>query len=115
MKRPCLTCGCLIPLGSGSRCLEHRRAVQRARDAVRATPAQRGYTGEYQRNRTAVLAASDGWCTWCHRWPATTVDHVVPLAKGGTNDPDNLVPACKPCNYSRGSRDAPSWGALHGR
>jgi 5-methylcytosine-specific restriction endonuclease McrA len=27
-----------------------------------------------------------------------TLDHVVPLARGGANDPGNLVVACAPCN-----------------
>ena len=89
VKATCLTCGRLIPASAGSRCLEHKRAVERARDAIPGTPSERGYNGQYSRNRAAVLAASDGWCAWCHKRPATTVDHVVPLAKGGTNDPEN--------------------------
>jgi 5-methylcytosine-specific restriction endonuclease McrA len=28
----------------------------------------------------------------------TTIDHVIPLSKGGTNWPANLRPACKSCN-----------------
>jgi hypothetical protein len=27
-----------------------------------------------------------------------TIDHVVPLARGGSNDPDNLALACPHCN-----------------
>lgn len=27
-----------------------------------------------------------------------TLDHVVPLARGGAHDPGNLVVACAPCN-----------------
>lgn len=33
------------------------------------------------------------------------VDHIHPLASGGTNDLDNLITACKDCN--RGKRDIP--------
>lgn len=32
------------------------------------------------------------------------VDHVVPIAAGGTNDDENLVPACKVCNLHKGDR-----------
>ena len=32
----------------------------------------------------------------------TEVDHVIPVAKGGTDDPSNLVPACGPCNRAKG-------------
>jgi hypothetical protein len=30
-----------------------------------------------------------------------TVDHVLPHAAGGNNEPDNLVTACWPCNFGR--------------
>jgi 5-methylcytosine-specific restriction endonuclease McrA len=33
---------------------------------------------------------------------SATLDHVVPHSRGGTNDPDNLVTACWPCNFGRG-------------
>ncbi len=31
------------------------------------------------------------------------LDHVIPYARGGGNGPDNLVTACWPCNFGRGS------------
>jgi 5-methylcytosine-specific restriction endonuclease McrA len=34
-----------------------------------------------------------------------TVDHIVPLAAGGSNWPSNLQLLCKPCNSSKGARD----------
>lgn len=44
-----------------------------------------------------------GWlCVYCLA-PATTVDHVVPLAFGGNSHPDNLVPACFGCNNRKGA------------
>ena len=30
-----------------------------------------------------------------------TLDHLVPVSDGGTNDADNLVTACRACNCSR--------------
>lgn len=39
---------------------------------------------------------------------ATTVDHVVPVAHGGTNEPSNLRAACRPCNEHKG-RTADRW------
>lgn len=32
-----------------------------------------------------------------------TVDHKVPLSRGGTNDPSNLAPCCWRCNNDKGS------------
>ena len=52
----------------------------------------------------------DGFrCKYCGAVPSDTVileiDHVKPIAKGGTNDPDNLVTACFSCN--RGKSNVP--------
>ena len=33
-----------------------------------------------------------------------TVDHKIPLIRGGTNDIENLVPACDQCNQLKGRR-----------
>ncbi|MBF6063029.1 HNH endonuclease [Nocardia terpenica] len=33
----------------------------------------------------------------CLNW-ATEVDHIIPVTRGGTNDPANLRAACAPCN-----------------
>ena len=59
-------------------------------------------TAEFQRNRKIVLA-DNPVCVWCRRAPATEVDHVTPWDAGGTDDLENLVPACKPCNSRRGA------------
>ena len=33
---------------------------------------------------------------------SATSDHVIPHSRGGTNDPENLVTTCWPCNFGRG-------------
>ncbi len=35
-------------------------------------------------------------------WP--TIDHVLPRSRGGTDDPENLVTACRPCNTRKANR-----------
>jgi 5-methylcytosine-specific restriction endonuclease McrA len=32
---------------------------------------------------------------------ADTVDHIIPVAKGGLDIDDNLVAACRKCNFSK--------------
>jgi 5-methylcytosine-specific restriction endonuclease McrA len=38
-----------------------------------------------------------------------TVDHVIPLDRGGRNSPDNLVIACARCNFSKNNRLPHEW------
>jgi 5-methylcytosine-specific restriction endonuclease McrA len=42
-------------------------------------------------------------CAYC-QGPAETVDHVIPLVRGGTNHEGNLVPACRSCNSRKQDR-----------
>jgi 5-methylcytosine-specific restriction endonuclease McrA len=47
-------------------------------------------------------------CAYCSN-VATTVDHVIPLSRGGTNFEGNLVPACRRCNSSKGTKLLIEW------
>ena len=58
-------------------------------------------TSEFKRNR-AKLLADEPVCHWCGIARATEADHLLESDAGGTNDINNLVPACKPCNARRG-------------
>lgn len=37
------------------------------------------------------------------------LDHEEPLARGGPHTPENLFPACRPCNLSKGARTVDEW------
>jgi 5-methylcytosine-specific restriction endonuclease McrA len=50
----------------------------------------------------------NGRCFWCAeeiQQGGHTVDHYVPLTKGGSNDPSNLVVACRSCNSRKWALD----------
>lgn len=53
----------------------------------------------------------DGYiCSYCGDVEATMrVDHVTLLSRGGTNEADNLVVACMPCNSSKGFKLLTEW------
>lgn len=36
-------------------------------------------------------------------------DHIVPLARGGSHTPDNMIRCCSSCNTSKGARDMEEW------
>lgn len=81
--RACLGCGELIR--HGSRCPD-------------CAP-RNGSTRQYRKNRALVLRGAAA-CYVCGQ-PADQADHVVPVSKGGTDDPSNLRPICWPCNRAK--------------
>lgn len=52
-----------------------------------------------------IVEFHGGKCVYCGCVPETLeMDHVVPISKGGGHTKENVVPACKPCNSSKGNR-----------
>lgn len=43
-------------------------------------------------------------CVYCSAADDLTLDHVVPLSRGGSNTAENLVTACRSCNSSKGAK-----------
>lgn len=59
-----------------------------------------------RRLRFEILRRDNNACRYCGgKAPdvALTIDHVIPVALGGTDDPSNLVAACKDCNAGKTS------------
>ncbi|MBF0370921.1 MAG: HNH endonuclease [Magnetococcales bacterium] len=57
----------------------------------------------------------NGVCTYCtERFhpKELTLDHVVPLVKGGRTSKSNCVPACHQCNQDKRHMAAGEWKAL---
>lgn len=48
-------------------------------------------------------------CAYCGGTDRVGTDHVVPLSRGGTNTPDNIVPCCLPCNSSKKDKLLSEW------
>jgi 5-methylcytosine-specific restriction protein A len=81
--KPCISCG--TP-SRGSRCPTHE--------------IRNGSTRQWRSTRAAILARDHWQCQICgHR--AEHVDHILPLAHGGTDAPSNLRATCTGCNLSR--------------
>ncbi|WP_245954905.1 HNH endonuclease [Paenibacillus flagellatus] len=59
----------------------------------------------FREYRKTALKRDRYTCLWCGL-PATTVDHIVPSSKGGSDLPRNLLASCSECNSKRGNRSA---------
>lgn len=60
-----------------------------------------------QEKRLAIYLRDGLSCVYCGATiedGALTLDHVRPIAKGGTNVASNLVTSCKHCNSARGKQ-----------
>jgi len=103
--KSCLDCGspsyglrcrtCADAAKATGRNNELRRDLQRRR-AARLAQAP-GLTHNQRLNLLATWKSQGRPCTYCDR-PAESVDHVIPIALGGTNREGNLTPACLVCN-----------------
>lgn len=70
-----------------------------------------GGTRLWSKIRERILIRDGYCCQYCGQEDARTVDHILPISKGGTDDPDNLVAACSRCNYSKGNRIGQFFGS----
>jgi 5-methylcytosine-specific restriction endonuclease McrA len=51
-----------------------------------------------------IFASQNNRCAACGAEARLTIDHVVPLSKGGSNWPENIQGLCGPCNSSKRDR-----------
>ena len=66
--------------------------------------AERHKARELRKTRWWQQKTASGLCWYCQRKVPVkelTMDHVVPLAKGGRSVKSNLVPCCKDCNNTK--------------
>jgi 5-methylcytosine-specific restriction endonuclease McrA len=47
--------------------------------------------------------------TWGEKPRTWHLDHVVPISRGGSNGPENIVCACAPCNQSKHAKTLDEW------
>lgn len=82
---------------------------RRRRAAIRASGAYRFTGADWKR----CVDRLGGRCFYCGEIGPMTMDHVVPVVRGGTHGAGNIVPACMSCNCHKQGRTVAEW--RHGR
>ena len=99
--------------------LSIRRWQERNRERVKM------YRRNVQARRRGAVAgeiiAAEDWiarqkefgnrCAYCMEEKTLTMDHVIPLSRGGFHHIDNIFPACMPCNRAKGSKTLEEFNA----
>lgn len=98
-----------LELEEGDDALERREKSARKRQARYRE--RRGLTeAEWAALRAEIIERDGEVCGYCAK-PAKPpfVDHMVPIIKGGSNDPENLIVACGPCNGGKAGKTYSEW------
>jgi len=77
--------------------------------------AERRKARELRKSRWWQQKTAAGTCHFCSRKVGIknlTMDHVIPLARGGRSTKGNLVPCCKTCNTAKKSKLPPELEGL---
>ena len=98
----------------------HRIEIQKRQRLYRQTPTGKLKSSNEGHNRRARIKGKvtlDEWntikvnqkyrCYWCKerfKEKELSMDHVIPLSKGGLHEVSNIVAACKSCNSSKNNR-----------
>lgn len=124
--RPCKWCGVDFTPAKGQRvnvayCSEYCRNKRNAVDNAEQRALAKANWRHSRRSQFTGMAVTveewaelveewDGRCAYCGVTPMVlTQDHAVPIARGGEHSIDNIVPACQPCNSSKGDRMYYEW------
>lgn len=81
-------------------------------DEARRRARKLGAGGTYTRDDILhQLQAQKGRCWWCEAKVGDKyhVDHLIPLARGGSNDARNIVISCPKCNMSKNDKLPSEW------
>ncbi len=74
--------------------------------------AERAKARDLRKTRWWQQKTAPGLCHYCRKifsFKDLTMDHLVPLARGGRSTKENLVPCCKDCNNLKKSMLPLEW------
>ena len=84
-----------------------RKARKKRREARSRSAA--GLTPVLGNDLNSCLNSFHGKCAYCGSSCNPTLDHFIPIAKGGRHVKSNLLPACFDCNSNKRDLDPEAW------
>lgn len=96
-KSICLVAGCTSSTARSGRCEKHAPPKRIWRPSARNA----NRPGDFHRRRALVLARDRFTCQCCGSRQDLEVDHLVPVARGGTWELSNLWVLCRSCHYQK--------------
>lgn len=89
-----------------------RRRIARKAEHVKKERLRNGDIREVtERDWLRLCARHDHRCFYCGEAKPLTMDHIVPVARGGRHSIGNLIPACRNCNAQKRTRLIVEWRA----
>lgn len=92
--------------------VEHKREIRAAKSNAKHTRRARlKFAKNYFVPRELIEEMYQQPCGYCGVYVEgqMQIDHIVPIARGGSHKIGNLLPACPTCNMSKGSKTLSEW------
>ena len=71
--------------------------------------------GEYQITEKELKKLYESLCIYCGSNKRITLDHVIPISRGGSHGIGNIAPACLSCNSSKSDKTIMEWRKLEAK
>ncbi|WP_078657955.1 HNH endonuclease [Streptomyces rimosus] len=106
-RQICFRSGCpKVAVRSGA-CLEHvPKVVDHRQPWARKSKRNEHRSAGWTRLRRTILRRDNRTCYLCGDPKASEVDHIIPVAFGGTDEPMNLAACCRTCHQLKTAREA---------
>ncbi len=108
-RNTCTTCNGRIARANPNFRVKNVAAVEAYRSRLLAAPGEGVSAVEVR-----ILFELYPLCAYCKQSPSVTLDHVVPISRGGAHEFANLLPACRSCNSSKNALTLEEWQARKG-
>ena len=109
-KTPCRRCGVAHANRNGYCNLHQALAIGWQQRQAGKTTKQRGYGYAWQLLCKTIKARDKFMCVLCATLGFVSrvyaVDHIIPKAQGGTDDPHNLQSICKACHKEKTQQES---------